>query len=233
MLNAVCISDLQIPFEHPDAFDFIFRVRRDFFRKVHVDMINMGDEVDQHTLSKWAKNPNGMSGGDEFKLAKERLRRWYCEYPNTKVCISNHTYRVAKRAYEAGIPEGFMKTIGEAYEAPPGWQWRDKWVIDGICFEHGEAVSGPLAAIRAATMNHMPTVIGHQHANGGVIYQASEFSTLWGMNTGCLIDTKQYAFDYGKNIRNKPTLGCGVICNGIPYFVPMLCDAEGKWLGRF
>lgn len=232
MLNAICISDLQIPFEHKDAFDFVAHVKKTFFRGISPRMINMGDEVDQHTLSKWGANPNGMSAKAEFDEAKLRLKQWFKAYPDMRVCVSNHTYRVYKKAYIAGIPEGFMKTVGQAYEAPETWLWAQRWLIDGILFEHGEMVSGPIAAIRAAIMNRMPTVIGHQHSNGGVIYNASEWDVIWGMNTGCLIDVNQYAFDYGKVLRNKPTLGIGVICDGVPYFVPMLLDKKGNWLGR-
>lgn len=194
-------------------------------------IINMGDEVDQHTLGKWTSNPNGMSPKAEFEEAKLRLKNWYKEFPVTKVCISNHTYRSSKRAFEAGIPDAFMKTVGEAYEAPSTWEWRDKWFINDVCFEHGEQVSGQLAAIRAAMQNRVSTVIGHQHSNGGVIYNGSPHNVIWGMNTGCLIDVRQYAFDYGRTLRNKPTLGLGVICNNIPYFVPMFTDHQGKWIG--
>lgn len=232
MLNAICISDLQCPFEAKDALDFVLHVRKTFFRGVDPLVINMGDEVDQHTLGRWTANPNGMSSKAEFDEAKLRLKAWYKEFPKTYVCVSNHTYRAYKRAFEVGIPDSFMKTVGEAYEAPTTWVWKDKWIFEDIIFEHGESVSGQLAAIRAAVQNRKSTVIGHQHSNGGVIYNAAELSVIWGMNTGCLIDVSQYAFDYGKTLRNKPTLGMGVICNGIPYFVPMLTDHKGKWLGR-
>jgi hypothetical protein len=232
MLNVLAISDLQIPFEHIDALDFILHVKKTFWRGIEPLIVNMGDEVDQHTLSKWTTNPNGMSAKAEFDEAKLRLQAWYKHFPVTRVCISNHTYRANKKAFEAGIPQAFMKTIGEAYEAPTTWEWRDKWIIDNVLFEHGEMVSGQLAAIRAATMNRVSTVIGHQHSNGGVIYGASAHDLIFGMNTGCLIDVDQYAFDYGKTMRNKPTLGCGVICNGIPYFVPMLTDHNKRWVRR-
>lgn len=195
-------------------------------------VFNLGDEVDQHTLSKWGQNPNGMGAKDEYNEAKLRLRPWMTKWPTKRLCISNHTYRYMKKAYQAGIPDGFMKTVGEAYDAPPDWLWAERWVTEGILFEHGENVSGPLAAIRAAMQNRLNTVIGHQHSNGGVIYNASAFNTLWGMNTGCLIDINQYAFDYGKTLRNKPTLGMGVICDGVPYFVPMIVDKKNNWVGR-
>lgn len=234
MLNALCISDLQSPFEHKHAFDFAAHVKKSFFDRfnIHPFIVNIGDEVDQYTLSTFAKNPKAMGAQHEMNEAKLHLKPWFDAYPKTFVCVSNHTYRVYKRANEAGIPEAFLKTIGEAYEAPVGWQWREKWIHGDVCFEHGEMVSGQLAAIRAAIQNRMSTVIGHQHANAGVMFGASEHDLIYGMNTGCLIDVRQYAFDYGRTLRNKPTLGCGVILNNIPYFVPMILDHKGDWVGR-
>ena len=234
-LNAIAISDLQIPFEHIDAFDFICHIEKTYFPNVKPVMVNMGDEFDQHTLGRWTANPNGLSAKSEMDEAKLRVKQWYQRYPKMFICISNHTYRVYKRAHEQGIPDSFMRSIGEAYEIPSGpglWQWRDKWIADGICFEHGEMVSGQLAAIRAAIQNRMSTCIGHQHANGGVLWSGSASDVIFGMNTGCLIDVDQYAFDYGKTLRNKPTLGTGVIVNGVPHFVPMLTDHNNRWLRR-
>ena len=232
MLNALCISDLQCPFEHKHAFDFACHVEKTFFPEVKPRVFNLGDEVDQHTLSKWGSNPNGMSAKAEFEEAKLRLKPWMERWPTMRICISNHTYRYMKKAYAAGIPDGFMKTVGEAYDAPKGWLWADRWIADKVLFEHGEMVSGPLAAIRAAHQNRMNTVIGHQHTNGGVIFNSSAWDTIWAMNTGCLIDINQYAFDYGRILRNKPTLGMGVIVEGTPCFVPMWLDKDGNWLGR-
>lgn len=231
MLNVLCISDLQIPFEHRDALTFCLYLDKIFFPDGKRFVVNMGDEVDQHTLGKWTANPNGMSAKAEMDEAKLRLKAWYNAFPKVYVCISNHTYRVYKRAGEVGIPAAFMRTIGEAYEAPPTWQWRDQWIHDDVCFEHGENVSGQLAAIRAAMQNRISTVIGHQHSNGGVIYSASYHDTIWGLNTGCLIDISQYAFEYGKTLRNKPTLGIGIIKNSIPYFIPMIVDVNNRWIG--
>lgn len=234
MLNALCISDLQAPFEHKHAFDFVCHVKKTFFDRFLIKpyIVNMGDEVDQHTLSTFAKSPKALGAKAEFDEAKLHLSPWFKEFPKTYVCISNHTYRVYKRAGDVGIPEAFMKTIGEAYEAPVDWRWQQKWIQGGVCFEHGENVSGPTAALNAAIQNQMPTVIGHQHSHASVMYRDSEFGQLWGMNTGCLIDVTQYAFDYGKTLRIKPTLGCGVILNGVPYFVPMWLDHQGNWVGR-
>ena len=76
----------------------------------------------------------------------------------------------------------------------------------------------------------MPTVIGHQHSHGGIIHSGSFHNTIWGMNTGCLIDIDTYAFAYGKAYRRKPTLGMGVIINRIPLFIPMVLNKRKRWV---
>lgn len=228
-----CISDLQIPFEHQDAFEFVQAVVKQYSKPGdETEFVNLGDEIDQHTLSKYASNPNGKSGGDELEISIDKLKPWFKAFPKMKVCISNHTWRAYKRAFDVGIPSQFLRTIGEVYKAPPGWKWADRWLIDGICFEHGEGVSGQSAAINAATQNRMSTVIGHQHSNGGIIHSGTFHNTIWGLNTGCLIDVEAYAFAYGVKLRKKPTLGMGVIVNRVPYFVPMLLNKNRRWIGR-
>ncbi len=230
--NVLCVSDLQIPFEHRDALPFVKHVDKLFFPDGKREVVNLGDEVDQHTLGRWPSSPNGKSGADELEEAKIRLSYWFEAFPRTKVCTSNHTYRAWKKAYLSGIPTQFMRDVGEVYGAPPGWLWSERWMIDDVLFEHGEFVSGKQAALQAAEQNRTKTVIGHQHSFGGVTYSATFNGTIWGLNTGCLIDAEQYAFDYGKGLRKKSTLGMGVIVRGIPHFVPMILDRRGRWVGR-
>lgn len=236
----LCISDTQEPFGHIDAIAFCQHVLKTYKKGLTnplVRVVHQGDEVDQHTLSiKFIGDPNGRSGGDELKEAIHRLRDWYRAFPRVRVCNSNHTYRAWKKAKHIGLPQQFLKDVADVYEAPPGWKWGDEWVLESggqqIKFEHGENVSGPTAALLAAMQNHMSTSIGHQHTHGGVIHSGFSGGVIWGMNTGCLIDVDAYAFAYGKTLRKKPTLGCGIIVNGVPHFVPMVLNKRKRWIGR-
>lgn len=235
MSNTVilCISDLQIPFQHRDALDFVLAVKKQFYKPGDtLYVINQGDEVDQHTLSSYASDPNGRSAGDELHEAKMELKPWGQEFPVTLICESNHTYRGYKKGFDAGIPQEFFRKLNEIYETPPRWQWKDRWIIENILFEHGENVSGPTAAINAAIHNRMSTSIGHQHSNGGVLWSGSFSGNVFGLNTGCLIDVDKYAFKYGSKLRKKPTLGMGVIFNQIPLFIPMFLDKKKRWIKR-
>lgn len=229
-LNALCVPDLHIPFEHVDALAFCLMVDRLWFPGQQRVVVFLGDEIDVHSISRHMPDPDGRSPHDELEQAKHRLRDWYAAFPTAYVCTSNHTLRPWKRAYEAGLPKQFMRAVGEVLGAPPGWTWADRWTLGGVVFEHGENVSGPLGALTAANQNHASTVIGHLHTFGGVVHSDSASGKVWGLNTGCLIDVGAYAFTYAKTLRKKPTLGCGVIKHGSPYFVPMLLDGEGRWL---
>lgn len=229
--NFLCVPDLHIPFEHPDALAFACAVDRLWFPGSNRLVVFLGDEIDSHSISRHMPDPDGRSAKDEFELAKVRLRDWYREFPKAFVCTSNHTMRPWKRAYEAGLPKQFMRDVKEVLGAPIMWEWADRWHFNGIVFEHGENVSGPQGALNAAKQNQAPTAIGHLHTFGGVIHADNFQGKLWGLNTGCLIDTSAYAFAYAKTLRNKPTLGCGVIKNAAPYFVPMRLRADGRWDG--
>jgi len=227
--NILCISDTQFPFHHKDTYAFLIAVAE----KYEIDtVVHQGDEVDFHALGRWSVNPDGYSAGYELELAIEAMHVMYALFPKAYVCTSNHTVRPLKKAFDSGIPRAFMKDYHEFLDAPKGWKWADRWVIDDIIFEHGENVSGPNAALNAAKQNMQSTSIGHQHSFGGVKYYSSYNKTIFGMNTGCLIDINAYAFAYGRKSRVKPTLGCGVIIKGVPHFIPMFLKANGDWLGK-
>jgi hypothetical protein len=46
--------------------------------------------------------------------------------------------------------------------------------------------------------------------------------SIWAANSGCLIDVEAYVFNYGKESRFKPTLGCSVVIDDgrTPIFIP-------------
>lgn len=229
MARILVVPDLQLPFHHKDAFAFLKAVKAKF---KPTEYVNLGDEVDFHALSQWKPDPDGYSPGHELDLALEALHEFYKIFPVQKVCTSNHTVRPFKRAYDHGIPRKLLRDYKEFLEAPDGWEWRDYWVIDEIRFEHGEGVSGMYAHTKAAQQNMRSTVIGHIHSFAGIQYVACHDRLIFGFNAGCLIDNDAYAFAYGKKIRNKPILGCGIIIDGVPQFIPMLLDRRGRWKGK-
>jgi len=228
-MRVLAISDLQIPFEHPQALDFCKAVAKKY--KVNV-VVNIGDELDMHALSDYDHDPNGFSAGHELQESIKRLKKWYKAFPKTLVCTSNHTARPLRRAKKYGIPREYLKDYREFLQAPKGWKWADKFEIDGVVYEHGEGFSGRGGALKAAECNMQSTVIGHLHSHAGIQYSANKRHLIFGFNVGCLVNNNAYAFDYGKVLSTKPILGVGVIINGVPIYVPMVLGRNGKWSGK-
>jgi hypothetical protein len=227
--RVLVISDLQIPFEHQDTIPFLKWLKKKYSPDV---VVNVGDEIDCHALGDWDHDPDGMTAGEELTKSIEHLQEHYHLFPDVKVCTSNHTARPYRRAFKFGIPSAFLKSYGEFLKAPKGWVWADSHEIDDIRYEHGEGQSGPLGALKAALANMQSTVIGHLHSDAGILYSANEKYLVYGFNVGSLIDRYAYAFAYGKKIKRKPIIGCGIVDKGIPTFIPMLLDQKGRWIKR-
>ena len=229
--RVLVIPDLQEPFAHRDALDFIKAVRNVYDTDT---TICIGDEVDFHALSgKFPHDPDGFSPGQELAEARKALKKWYDEFPEVRVCTSNHLERYYKKAYNAGFPKAALLTERQLLGAPRGWTWDKSHEIDGVRYEHGDSQGGIDAARILAINNRISTVIGHHHAHGGVRFIANTDSVIFGLNVGCLIDRHAYAFKYGENAKFKPTLGAGVVIRGVPRFIPMVVAGKAeRWIGE-
>lgn len=225
--NLLFISDLQAPFCHEHALQFCRAVKKEF-RISPENVYCVGDEVDQYFGSTYKKDPDALhSPTSELRAARELLQGFYRAFPQMKLAISNHGLRWAKKAFEAEIPSQMLRPYQEVIGAPKGWAWKDRWVIKTrggpILMIHGMGYSGMSGARNAAIDAGMNTVIGHIHSHAGVARVKTAGQELWGMNTGCLIDEKAFAFNYGREHRHKPILGVGVVIDQgrTPIFLPL------------
>jgi predicted phosphodiesterase len=211
------VGDLHLPFEHPNYFEFC----RDTFRSWKVEkVVFIGDVLDQHALSFWDHDPDGMSASDEFMASKEHLQPWRRKWKEASVCIGNHDARHFRVAHKAGIPTKYLRNYSDVFETP-GWDWKFQFSIDKVLYEHG-ATSGKYAAVNNAVAKRVSTVMGHTHTYGGVLYHANENSRIFALQVGCGIDIEAYAFAYGKHFAVRPTLGCGIVVDGsLAVFEPM------------
>lgn len=229
--RVLVIPDLQEPFAHKDAFDFICAINDEYKPDT---IVCVGDEADLHAFSgKFPHDPDGFSPGHELDEARKALGKWYDAFPEISVCVSNHLERYYKKAYNAGLPKRAILTERELLGAPGGWNWYKSFEIDGVRYEHGDSQGGLDAARLLAISNRQSTVIGHHHAHGGIRYIANDDSLIFGLNVGCLIDRHAYAFKYGENSKFKPTLGAGVVLRGVPHYIPMVVAGKyERWIGE-
>lgn len=228
MARVLVISDLQCPFDHDDYLPFLIKV----YKKYRCNkVVGIGDEIDHHCLGDYGSDPDGYSAGHELTKAIERLSRYYKAFPEVSICESNHTVRIFKRAFKAGIPIKYMKDFAEVIEAPKGWKWAEEFEIDGVRYIHGCGYTGTLGALNAAKDSLQSCVIGHLHSDAGLLFYGNGKDVLFGLNVGSGIDQKAYAFKYAKHSRKKAILSCGVVLDGHPYLVHMNLK-HGRWDGR-
>lgn len=212
------ISDLQIPFEAEHALKFCKSIQREFGIPPE-NIYNVGDELDLYHGSLHKKDPDAdLTPGQELLLSRKKLREWYRAFPQMKLAVSNHGLRWLRKAFEADIPGEVIRCYRDLIGAPKGWVWKERWLIQAqrapIVMIHGMGYSGQQGHRNAALDEGMNTVIGHLHSNAGISYINTNVRSIWGMNTGCLINTEAFAFKYGKYARNKPVLKVGVVIDG-------------------
>jgi len=215
------IGDLHLPFSRPDYLNFCISI---FDRCKVKTVVHIGDLVDNHAISYYEHNPNGLSPQDEMEEVDRHLKRWFGAFPTLHLCLGNHDKMCSRKARTAGLPDRVFRSFREIWDFPLGWQDAFSWEFDGVRYMHGTGLSGKNAHIKAAEQNRQSTVIGHVHSGGGQIsYLVSENDRIFGMNVGCGIDRKQYAFEYGVDYLKKPVLGCGVVTDKGKYcqFFPM------------
>lgn len=193
------------------ALDFLSELRREYRPE---KIVHLGDELDQHALSDWDKDPEGMSAGDEYEASIKQMKGLYKLFPKVMVCESNHGRRPFRKAFKAGIPRAYMRAYAEFMCAPRGWSWHEEIILDKVLYIHGDGFTGKDGALRAALGHRCSTVIGHVHSFAGVQYVQGSKDKIFGANMGCLLDPEGYAFAYGKHLVSKPVLGAGIVIDG-------------------
>lgn len=231
MSTILAIPDLHYPFNHQDSIDFLSALHEEH----GVDqVVCLGDLFDLHAFSRYTYDPDGFGPGHEFQTALDKVRELYALFPKVKATFGNHDIRGMKKAFESGIPKNFLRSFEEIIECPPGWEWADEHIIDGVLYMHGNGFSGIYATRRMMMLKMMSIVHGHTHGHAGVIHMAQSATRfVTGMNAGCLIDEKAYAMAYAKETPVKASLGAGIVQDGhIMHWHPMIRDTKNRWVGK-
>ena len=227
--DLLVMSDSHNPYEHPDTVPFYQEVKR----KYKPDgVVHVGDEVDQHAMSFHDSDPDLPSAGDELELAIKSLQPIYRLFPEVMLVDSNHGSMVYRKGKHHGIARKYLRDYGDILEAPPGWTWQNKLLLQVpgnlvyVC--HGIRKNG----LRLAEKMGCHVVQGHYHTEFNVQYTSSPANLLWSMQVGCTIDDEAVAFHYNKTTDLRPIIGCGIVINGLPKLLPMVLDVDGKWTGE-
>ena len=223
------ISDLHIPYQHPDALSFLRKIKETFSPNL---IVSIGDEIDGNQISFHDKDPDVcFSPSSELEESINQLSAFYELFPECYVLESNHGSLVYRRGKYAGLPRSVFKSYNEILNAPDGWKWVPELIIESECgdiyFCHGHK-KNVLANSKDRSMNYTQ---GHHHGTFDIQYWSNSKKTFWGMTVGCLIDNKNIAFNYNKVFQNVPMIGVGIIIDGVPHLIPMKRDSDNRWIG--
>lgn len=218
--NVLVIGDTHKPFERKGYLEHCREMQERFNCGT---VVHIGDEVDNCAMSFHDSDPDGFGAGFEYEKAKRQMQEWYEVFPNVKVCIGNHTAIPFRKAFSGGIPKAMLKSYRDIWEAPMGWEWALEWELFDVLYTHGTNTSGTKAAINKAIKMGMSTVQGHIHTEAGVLYHVTRKARIFGMQVGCGINDKEYAFNYAKENVAKSVISCGVVLDRgkLPIVLPM------------
>lgn len=208
MRNTLVIGDTHEPFCLNGYLEFCQRIGK-YYKCQRV--VHIGDLVDNNSISYHEHDPNGWSPADEMAETDKKLKKWFKAFPKVYLCRGNHDSLVDRKSKTVGLPRRCFKPFRDMWNLPKEWKDDFSWEFDGVLYTHGTGYSGKYSHVSAAYDNRMSTVIGHTHSTSGVEYIANTKGLIFGMNVGCGIDEKKYAFEYGKGFRRKPIISCGVV----------------------
>ena len=219
MARVLVIPDLHEPVTHPAALQFC----KDLYAQWNCDrVVFIGDVVDWHGISFHARHPSAPRPKEEYRLAWERVARWVTTFPVAKVCIGNHDERPERLAASVNIPTEFLIGYNQMW-ACPDWHWAHDHVIDDVYYFHGTNNGGLYPAANVQKTMAMSVVMGHVHSRSNIVSTATPFKRFFGMDTGCLVDDRAFAFAYGRHMKRRSVLSAGVIIDGQPYLEYLRC----------
>ena len=222
------ISDMHIPYHHPDTLDFLQHLK-DKYKPTRV--ICLGDELDKNSLSYHDSDPDLKSAGDELRASLPVIQKLHKMFPKLDILESNHGSLVWRKAKTNGIPRHYIKSYNDVLEVGEGWKWHYDLTIElpngSKCyFHHGKSSD----ILKTSQGMSMCSVAGHFHEKFNIQYWANPNGLYWGLQIGCLIDDKSYAFSYNNVNIKRPLIGTGLIIDSLPILEPMILDEGGRWV---
>lgn len=223
------ISDLHIPYMHPDWIAFLTAIKKKYLNNRSL-ILNVGDELDNHGISFHPTDVDLFSAGHELSVSIEKLSHLNKLFPKMYILESNHGSLAVRRAKSDGIPLMYHKELSEVYNTPK-WEWHHDIVLKTAHKYPTYLCHGKQSKYNGLSKEMgMNAIQGHFHGKAEITWSLTPTMWRYNMFTGCLIDHKSMAFHYGKNHIPKPILSVGFISrDGMPHLIFMSLDKNGKW----
>lgn len=206
------IGDTHFPFEHTKYLDLCRRKADEF--KCNT-IIHVGDVADNHAISYHEKDPSLPGAEEELEMTLRRLKVWQKEFPEVKVCIGNHCSLPVRKIKTAGLVPKVFTGYANYYETPK-WDWQREFIVPAfhhhLWFRHSWASS---TMAKGGTGGYS-VICGHKHTESGFRWSQFPNHSSFSLYTGCGINAKSAAFDYGRDNGNLPVISCATIIDGEP-----------------
>lgn len=206
-MRILVLSDLQIPLHHVQAVKNVAKlIRREKFDMV----LNVGDELDFESQSRWAKGTKTEWEGrldEERSIAQDILWELGPAYGiETHISRSNHTDRLYHTLLRGapsliGLPELEYEKFMQFDELKIKFHKKPFEFHPGMVLVHGDEGSlnrnAGLTALGLARKFGKSVVCGHTHRLG---YSAEtrglggNYDTIWGLEAGNLMDKKKAGY---------------------------------------
>ena len=125
--NTLVIPDLHLPYQHQDAFDFLWALHKHYkFKRV----INVGDIFDHHRPSFHESETDAMNSEDEFEKALSDSGELQSMFPEMTITIGNHDAIPVRQAKAVGLPLAMLSDFNKVYGLKSTWKWVDQYWFD-------------------------------------------------------------------------------------------------------
>jgi hypothetical protein len=225
-MRILFVPDVHFPYESPGLMSFLKDVKRKY--GPFDEVVQAGDMFDFLAFKKFPKAPDEDSVNQEVDAAKIQAGKLAEIFPQITITTGNHEARLFKRTAEVGVPSRFLKSFHDLLDLPSGWEFVNEYETDGILFMHGDGISGQGAMGSLIQRFRKNICIGHLHGQAGVMWLNNGKSTSFGLVGGCLIDRNALAFKYGQYAKDQPVLGCWIIEDQVPRFIPFYVPKGGR-----
>ena len=123
----IVISDTHFPYQHPDFFDFIKRIKLEY-GITHA--LHVGDVVDNHYPSYHEKEIDALSGDREIEEARCCCQELEFMFPQMLIAEGNHDRLPKRKAKSAMLPEAHLRSYNDTLQVGSGWVWKQHHYID-------------------------------------------------------------------------------------------------------
>jgi hypothetical protein len=125
--NTLLVPDLHLPYQHPDAFDFLWALHTQYkFKRI----LNVGDIFDHHRPSYHESESDALNPEDEFRAAKAKAHELQSMFPDMTITEGNHDLILVRQAKTIGIPLAAICDANKTYDLKKSWRWVDQLWFD-------------------------------------------------------------------------------------------------------